>query len=66
MQKDDAVKLSPSIAATVLREAIEQKQAAQPPAITGPVRVGGEWLRQYSAGELALEPSIAAERQTNK
>ena len=62
----DAVKLTPLLATAVLREALEQKQAATPLPATTPVRVGGEWLRRYSAGELELEPVIKVERKSGK
>lgn len=55
--KDEPTKQLASHDATLLlRQAIARDQDQQPAlAVATPVRVGGQWLRRYEAGTLAID-----------
>lgn len=51
--------LDPRNATELLRQAIERNQAQRPALATAPVRVGGQWLRRYDPGALAIDDTVA-------
>jgi hypothetical protein len=56
MKATPTAPLDPREAAQLLRQAIEHDQDQQPAlAVATPVRVGGQWLRRYEPGELAID-----------